>query len=161
MNLEKLQKIKMKMNNTLPIEENIWIFQGDSQKYRIEEMLTDNEVVNEFHWKVKRYRDNILKGHIGLIWISGGKAGIYAIAEIISNPGYFVETDAEKKYRIDSTDEEEKVLRVKMKIIKNLNNNSITKAEIKSKIGLQNLSILRQPRGTNFKVTSNEWNGIE
>lgn len=153
---------QIKMNNTLSIEETIWIFQGNPLRYRIEEMLNDKEIVNEFHWRVKQYEKYILKGHIGLIWISGKKAGVYAITEIISNPGDFDETDVEKKYRIDSTDEEGVLLRVKMKLIRNLTNNPIIKETIKHRDGLQNLSILKRPwAGTNFNVTVEEWKLIK
>jgi hypothetical protein len=143
-------------NISLPIAEQIWIFQGDPKRYDILNALADEEVVNGFHWHVSRYKKEIAKGHIGLIWISGKEAGIYAITEIISNPGLFVETDAEKKYWIDSTNEGAE-LRVKMKIIKSIIDNPITKETIRNTPGLQNLGIMKQPQGTNFSVKSDEW----
>ena len=154
---------KVEISDTISTEETIWIFQGSQLKYKIIEMLNDKKVSNEFTWRVKQYKRNISIGHIGLIWISGEKAGIYAVSEILSDPDNFVETDAEKEYRIDSTtDEEGSLLRVKMKLKKNLTNNPIIKETIKNKNGLQNLSVLKQPwAGTNFKVTSDEWKLIK
>lgn len=149
------QRTTIKM---LPQTENIWIFQANPQRYDILSMLDDQEVIKEFHWSVKQYKDSISKGQIGLIWLSGKEAGIYAIVEIISDPDYFEETDAEKKYWHDSTGEEGKQRRVKMKLIENLTNNPIVRDTLKNKEELQNLSILKRPwAGTNFKVTANEW----
>jgi hypothetical protein len=48
-----------------------------------------------------------------------------------------------------------------MKVIKNLLNKPLTKDIIKSINGLQELSILKQPRGTNFPVKKDEWNIIK
>jgi predicted RNA-binding protein with PUA-like domain len=154
---KKIQEQKTKIK-TLPYLENIWIFQANPQRYDILKMLDDQEVIKEFHWSVKQYKDSIGKGQIGLIWLSGKEAGIYAIVEITSNPEYYEETDAEKKYWHDSTGEEGKQLRVKMKLIRDLTSNPIVKETLKSKEELQNLSILKRPwAGTNFKVTAHEW----
>jgi hypothetical protein len=142
---------------SLPIVTQVWIFQGDPNRYDILNALADEKVITGFHWKVSRYKDKIAKGHIGLIWISGKEAGIYAISEIISDPDFYTENEIERKYWIDSTDEEGSVFRVKMKIIKNLINNPLTRETIKNTGGLQNLSILKQPRGTNFSLTPDEW----
>lgn len=141
---------------TLPLAEKIWIFQCDPKKYRIKNALADNEVIKGFHWRVNKYEIEIAKGHIGLIWCCGKSAGIYAITELISDPGEFIESEAEKKYWIDSTDEEEAKFRVKMKLIKSLIENPVTKETIKRN-GFQELSILSMPRGTNFRVTIEEW----
>ena len=40
-------------------------------------------------------------------------------------------------------------------------NSPLLKETIRNMNGLQNLSILKQPRGTNFSVTSNEWSIIK
>jgi len=44
-----------------------------------------------------------------------------------------------------------------MKIVQNMLNTPLSKAIIRNTNGLQNLSILRNPRGTNFPVTQDEW----
>lgn len=48
-----------------------------------------------------------------------------------------------------------------MKIVKNLLNRPIFKESIIQTNGLQMMSILRNPRGTNFLVTPEEWNIIK
>jgi len=124
--------------------------------------LADEEIGSVMHWGVNQHKNSIAKGNIGMIWLSGREAGIYAIAEIITNPQIMKEPDAERKYWTDSVDKEGERLRVKMKIIRNMLNKPLTKETILNTDGLQNLSILRQPwAGTNFKVTVDEWNRIK
>jgi hypothetical protein len=135
---------------------NVWIFQANPKKYDIMAMLGDRDVVDEFHWKVSRYRGDILPGDNGLIWLSGDRAGIYAVTQILSTPGYQPETEAERKYWLrDAEDRTE--LRVKMKMVTDLLAKPITRDEIKLIGGLQDLSILKNPRGTNFMVSAREW----
>ncbi len=147
------------LNRTLSLAERIWIFQCNPEKYRVKEALLDGEVIKGFHWKVKQYKNEIAKGHIGLMWRSGRSAGIIAITELISDPGEFIESDVEKKYWIDSTNENGVQFRVKMKVIENLKE-PLTKENMITN-GLQDLSIVRMPRGTNFPVTTEEWTIIK
>ena len=152
---------KQETENSLPNADNIWIFQANPQRYDIMNALADEKIGNDMHWLVNQHKKEIAKGHIGMIWLSGREAGIYAIAEIVTDPQFMEEPDAEKKYWTDSVDKEGEKLRVKMKIVKNMLNKPLTKESIRNTDGLQNLSILRLPRGTNFKVTSDEWNRIK
>lgn len=149
--------LKLMIAATLPDARRIWIFQCNPDKYKIKEALADPQVINCFHWKVKQHKKEIRKVHIGLIWCSGASAGIYAITELISDPGLFKESDHEKDYWSDNSDEEGVQYRVQMKLIKNLVDDPITKERIKRIDGLQDLSILKMPRGTNFSVTEEEW----
>lgn len=152
---------KQKTESSLPIADNIWIFQANPQRYDIMNALADEEIGSNMCWTVNQHKNDIAKGHIGMIWLSGREAGIYAIAEIVSDPQFMEEPAAENKYWIDSVDKEGEKLRVKMKIVKNMLNNPLTKESIRNTDGLQNISILRLPRGTNFKVISDEWNRIK
>lgn len=153
---------KQKTASSLPIADNIWIFQANPQRYDIMNALADEEIGSVMHWGVNQHKNNIAKGNIGMIWLSGKEAGIYAIAEIISDLQIIEEPDSERKYWTDSADKEGERLRVKMKIVRNMLNKPLTKETIRNTDGLQNLSILRQPwAGTNFKVTVDEWNRIK
>ena len=68
---------------------------------------------------------------------------------------------AEKKYWMDSADKIGDRLRVRMRIIKNLLSNPLTKETIRQTNELKELSILRQSQGTNFPVTPVEWHIIK
>jgi hypothetical protein len=135
-----------------------WIFQADPKKYNIAAMLNDEEVANEFHWQINQHKNDIHTSHKGLIWVSGESAGVYALVEVISEPGIWEESEAEKSYWIDSSNEEGSQLRVKLRIIKNLTNNPISKRSLKMIDGLQDLRIIKQPWGKNpFKVFPEQW----
>ena len=90
--------------------------------------------------------------------MSGKESGVYAVTEIISNPQLMKEPIAEEKYWIDAIDKDSAKLRVKMKIIKNLVNNPVSKSTIKEISGLETMSIFRYSQGTNFPVSTDEWN---
>ncbi|MBN1184068.1 MAG: EVE domain-containing protein [Bacteroidales bacterium] len=144
----------------LPISDNIWLFQANPHRYDIINALADQEVGIDIHWEVNQYRNEIAKDDIGIIWLSGREAGIYAITRLLTDPGLMAESEAEKKYWVDIADKEGERLRVKMRIVKNLLYKPLTKGTIRNIEGLRNLSILKQPRGTNFRVTVDEWNII-
>ncbi len=144
----------------IPKADKVWIFQANPQRYDIMNALADDEIGNEIHWLVNQHKNEIKKGHLGIIWLSGKEAGIYAITEILTDPQIMKEPESEKKYWIDSSDKDDFRLRVKMKIIRNLLKNPLSKETIKKTKGLENLSILRYYQGTNFPVKLNEWTEI-
>lgn len=148
-------------DETLPSADKIWIFQANPQRYDIMNALADEEIGTDMHWLVNQHKNEITKGHIGMIWLSGKESGIYAITEIVTDPQLMGEPEAERKYWTDSADAVGEKLRVKMKIVKNMLNRPLTKETIRNTNGLHNISILRQPRGTNFNVISHEWNLIK
>ena len=155
------QKQKIETEVELPYSEKIWIFQANPNRYDIINALADDEIGNEMHWQVNQFKNMISKGHTGIIWLSGKEAGIYAITEITTDPKILEEPLAEKKYWMDSADKVGDRLRVKMKIIKNLLSNPLTKETIRQTNELKELSILRQSQGTNFPVTPMEWHKIK
>jgi hypothetical protein len=137
-------------------ETSVWIFQANPQRYDILNSLSDIEIGNSIHWLVNQHRKKIKAGHLGLIWMSGSEAGIYALARVESNPAIMKEFPAEKKYWTDSTEKEE-AMRVKMTIMRRFTNNPILKRKLIETEGLNKLSILRQFQGTNFPVRNKEW----
>ena len=145
-----------KLNIELPTVGKVWIFQGTPQRYDIMNALAHEKLSNETHWLVNQHRREILKGDIGMIWMSGKEAGIYAITEIITDPKMMAEGEAEKEHWLDSEDAEGERVRVKMKIIKSMLACPLMKETLRSN-GLGDISILKQPRGTNFPITPEQW----
>jgi predicted RNA-binding protein with PUA-like domain len=90
--------------------------------------------------------------------MSGCDSGIYAITHIITDPYIAEESPEDSRYWIDETKKKEGArLRVKMEIEIRLSNRPVFRSELKEVSGLENLSILKQPQGTNFPVTDDEW----
>lgn len=159
---QKIQKEEKSMNELKTIQKvnRIWIFQANPNRYDILNALLD-PAVDKQGWMVNQHRDEIKQGDIALIWMSGKEAGVYAVCEVVSDPGFMVDSLGEEKYWTNKEDKGISRLRVKIRIIKKLINNPILREELKSIEGLSNLSILKFSQGTNFPVSRNEWEIIK
>jgi EVE domain/Endonuclease NucS len=161
---EKIEKavspqFNYEQTNQVLDDENIsvWIFQANPQRYDILNALADNKIGNKKHWLVNQYKQKIRQGHLGLIWMSGKDAGIYAIVRIDSNPRIMGQYEPEKKYWIDASEASREALRVEISILKKLINNPVLKKDLVKVRQLENMSILKRFQGTNFPVTNREW----
>jgi len=139
---------------------NVWVFQGNPNRYDVFNALSDPDV-QRHHWLVNQNINKITKGDIALIWMSGKEAGIYAVAEIASDPSIMGEPPTEEKYWLSNEDKGVERLRVELinKIV--LINSPVYRHELKAIEKLKNLSILRVPQGTNFPVSATEWHVIK
>jgi hypothetical protein len=155
--IKSTNKLKTDTGVEIPLTDKIWLFQANPQRYDILNALADVKLNNEIHWLVNQHKNEIKKGHLGLIWLSGKEAGIYVVTELLTDPTIIKEPKNEKEYWANNKDKGDNKLRVKMKIINNLLHRPISKEVIKTTKGLENLSILRYYQGTNFPVEINEW----
>jgi len=152
---------KVVIEESAPRNENrVWIFQANPDRYDILNALLD-PALDKQGWMVNQHRDEIKQGDIALIWMSGKEAGFYAVAEVISNPAFFLDPPEEEKYWTSEKDKGQSRLRVKIRIIKKLVNNPILRDELKNIKELVDLSILRFSQGTNFPVSQDEWKIIK
>lgn len=139
-------------------ESKVWIFQANPKRYDLLSALMTEEIGDTDVWMVTRYRNDIRSKHIGILWLSGREAGIYAIVDISSNPKYLVDSEVSTRYWKFDEDKRQKRLRVRIKYrLKLLRNKALRKDELKSIPDLKNLSILRYQQGTNFPVSKEEW----
>src|SRR4030065_1343844 len=93
--------------------------------------------------------------------MSGKEAGIYAVAEIASDPSIMGTTPTEEKYWLSNEDKGLERLRVELINKAVLINSPVYRYELKAIEELKNLSILRVAQGTNFPVSSTEWHVIK
>lgn len=133
----------------------VWIFQANPRRYDILNALADEFEVDT--WTINQYKNYIRAGHIALIWMSGKEAGIYAVADIISDPEFMIDSEESTKYWLSYEDKSQRRLRVKIKYTMKMINNPIMKEELREIKELRNFSIFRQPQGTNFPVSEDEW----
>lgn len=136
-----------------------WIFQGNPNIYDVFNALSDINL-EKIHWAVNQHAKDMRVDQIGLIWISGKDAGIYAVTRLLSDPQMMEEFPEEKKYWIDVGKERKTHLRVRMSILNRLLRRPIFRSTLLATKELENLSILKQPQGTNFPVSVSEWNII-
>jgi len=135
---------------------NVWVFQANPNRFDIFNALSDPEV-QRHRWQVNQNINKIKKGDIALIWMSGKEAGIYAVAEIASDPSIMGEPPTEEKYWLSNEDKGVQRLRVELINKTILINNPVYRHELKAIEALKNLSILRVAQGTNFPVSTAEW----
>lgn len=138
----------------------VWIFQANPNRYDICNALSD-ETLDKNSWYVAKHKDKIKEGDMVLIWMSGKEAGIYAVAEIMSNPSLMFDTPESEKYWVNEKDRGRELIRVKIRIIKKLLNNPVFRQELRNIEGLKNLSIFKFSQGTNFPVREEEWKIIK
>lgn len=144
---------------SLPIpKQKVWLFQSNPKRYNSVSELKDG-TIKEGTWTVTRYQQEISSGDIGILWISGKRAGIYAIFDIISDPQVIVDESASRKYWIDKNEADIPQLRIKYRYKFKLSK-PLLKSEILKIVGLKDLLILKQPQATNFPVTDEQWNII-
>ena len=72
-------------------------FRQTSKEYDILNALSD-EKLDRIHWYVGQHKKRIKKGHVALSWMSGIESGIYAVAQIMSDPLETEEDEAENPY---------------------------------------------------------------
>jgi hypothetical protein len=147
--------------DVIPKTDRVWIFQANPKRYDILNALADEGIGPIKHWLVNQHKNEITKGHLGLIWLSGSEGGIYALTEIVSDPQFLYDLEEESKYWIDSKDKGKNKLRVKMKVLKSMLNRPILKKELRDTPGLKDLSIFKQSQGTNFPINTSEWKIIK
>ena len=136
---------------------SVWLFQANPDKYDILNALSDEKIGNSIHWLVNQHKGEIRQGHIGLLWMSGKDSGIYAVTLITSDPQQMEEYPEEKKYWLGDEKGAGQRLRVSMSVAKRLTNAPLFRKAIKDIKGLEGLSILKNPQGTNFPVSNAEW----
>jgi predicted RNA-binding protein with PUA-like domain len=136
------------------------MFQANPNRFDIFNALSDPEVQRHC-WQVNQNIHKIKKGDIALIWMSGKEAGIYAVAEITSDPSIMGASPKGDKYWLSNEDKGVERLRVELINKTILINNPVYRYELKAIEELKNLSILRVAQGTNFPVSSAEWHVIK
>lgn len=134
----------------------VWIFQANPKKYDILNALLDPSLDKDT-WSINQYKNEIRKNDTALIWMSGNGAGIYAVAEIQTDPMFMEFNPEELDYWVEKPSEYKERLRVGITITKKLLNNPVLREELKKIPELKNLSIFRFHQGTNFPVTDAEW----
>lgn len=126
----------------------VWIFQANPQEYALGEELQKQESEDTHWWRVTRYRKEIRKNDVVLLWESGDNAGIYGVVRLLDDP---VQALADGPPTVDCT--------VDFELI-NILDSPISRDRLKKDAQLKNLHIIRSPQGTNFSVKDEEFNRL-
>ena len=126
-----------------------WVFQGNPDIFDYESALKRDIVTD---WTVSAHKDKIKPGDKVILWITGSKAGCYALAEVTSKPHEATASPDDHLWKVENKND----LKAGIKITHNLIESPILKIEIEKVEELVNLNIGHQ--GTNFNATEKEYN---
>ncbi len=137
-----------------------WLFQFNPSVYRWFDWMKENKETEQ--WLVSRYGNVVFKGDKVAIWATGSKAGIYAIGEVVENPSE-KPLDREQEKYLTKALYFDKFLREKSIVVKYSKvkmDEPVLEKDCKRDPTLSTLENLRQPRGTNFSITKEQWDRI-
>ena len=137
-----------------------WVFQFNPAIYRWFARI--KEVRETEQWLTSRHVRDIREGDKVVIWASGGKAGVYAIGEIVTNPRKSPLNPEQEKYWTNKEDiwkfrEEYSVI---IRYLKVIVDRPVPEDECRKDLVLSDMAVLKNPQGTNFPLTREEWNRI-
>ena len=132
-----------------------WLFQGNPNYYKVIEAIRDFE---QLPWTVTRYAKEMQLGEGVLIWMSGASAGIYAIATIVSPPEV-IPNPPDIGYWLDQGKLGKKPC-AKIRFTQKLLDRPLLRADLKQDPVLKDLTVIKQPNSTNFKVTEEQWQRV-
>lgn len=127
---------------------NYWIFQGNPSVFDFERAIRNNLLED---WTVSAHRDKIKIGDKVILWLTGKKAGCYALAKITAEPR---EIDTSKDDHLWKTEDRNK-LKAGILITRNLIDHPLLWYQIKDVEGLTDLKVGNQ--GTNFSASKREY----
>lgn len=137
--------------NTKKDSINYWIFQGNPKIYDVVTSLKDGALKS---WSVSAHKDKIKVGDKIILWITGDKAGCYALCKVVSEVIKREDDVIEQKYYTD-TSKLEKTDRVKIGVEYNFWNKPILKNQIISLPVFEKFKAGSQ--GTNFSATKDQY----
>jgi hypothetical protein len=135
-----------------------WIFQASRNMYKIETSL---QVEHDEMWNLRQHHKDVDVNDRVLIWMSGTKAGIYALGTVTSSPVVTPDTPQGIEYWNDKREGYRPIARVWVRYDRVLIDRPLLRDFLLCDPELWSLSILRNPRGTNFAVTEPEWQALK
>jgi hypothetical protein len=132
-----------------------WIFQANPKYYDLVGAANELERIS---WKISRYKEYIHVGDIVYLWEAGNKAGIVAVGKIDSIHAAITTPNEEMKFVRGAENRDEDLIPFFGALVSIEHGllDRIEKQELFNDPVLRSMQILRQPQGTNFKVTPEE-----
>jgi len=137
-----------------------WVFQFNSVIYRWFDWIEEKRETEQ--WLASQHARVIREGDKVAIWASGEKAGIYAIGEIITNPGVRPLNPEQERYWTEKADiyKFREKNSVTIRYLKIIIDRPLLEDECSNDPILSAMGVLKQPQGTNFPLTREQWNRI-
>jgi predicted RNA-binding protein with PUA-like domain len=93
-----------------------------------------------------------------LVWMSGAEAGLYAIATIVSLPAVITHPP-DRGYWLAQGNLGQKPCAT-IRFTQKLLDRPLLRSELKQDPVLKDLTVIKQPNSTNFKVTDEQWQRV-
>ncbi len=156
-NQHSIRKITKEIFDRLNNPGQAWIFQTNPVLYDIRRALGALKADTAL---VSRYQDKIKPGDRVYLWESGKDAGIVGVAEVADEPSLRPQLPESVRFQVDQEKFKGDHVRVLLKFIRAAEP-PLSRDQIIGHPALSNLSILKQPQGTNFVVEPAEAEIIE
>ncbi len=130
---------------------NYWVFQCSPSDFDFETAVRGNLLHD---WTVAAHKDKIEKGDKVILWLTGKRAGCYALARVTSNPA---ESTASPDNHLWKTTPKTS-LKAGIELTHNLLGKPLLWQSIKNVDGLADLKVGNQ--GTNFAATRQQYNTL-
>lgn len=134
-----------------------WIFQVNPNYYDVIGAVKDLEIIT---WSIKQYQNQIKKGDRAYMWVSGQNGGIIASGIILCEPEIRQDEDSDPYIISDNINSGEYPV-VDIKLTHKLVDNILKKEDLLADERLKNISFLKFPNQTNFKLTNEQANIID
>jgi len=136
-------------------DKGYWIFQANPEVYDVGTILRGR---SNFSWTVSRYQNEIKEGDMGFLWQSGKEAGIFAKFVVQKPPSKeIVDTDPGGWTTNNKMINQPRCL---IKVTDIYSGKTVTRVDLLNTDFGKNLSIVKIPVGTNFKLSREEYEKI-
>lgn len=130
-----------------------WVFQGNPRVFDVCSAVSE---LRELTWLVTRYRNEINVGDRVFIWQSGSRAGVVALATVLTSPAAIEDGEVERSFRLlPMPDNERKTHRVRLRVDW-VFHEIITKQTWMEHEVLRSAPIITMPSGTNFPLSDEQ-----
>lgn len=132
-----------------------WIFQATPKQFDIDRFLLSSH--REGLWRIRYYSSQIEVGDIVFLWRAKGQTpglpGVFAKAEVTTPARNQADSSNFRSYWLDPADSIRVEARAGIRILRLGSSTLLSREDIKDDPILNDLSILKAPRGTNFRVS--------
>ncbi len=131
----------------------VWIFQANPNHFDLVAYLEapSTQVGSVDSWSVRRYENQIRDGDTVLLWSAGKSAGIYGAGTIVGS------SYARPRQEWESNDAPDVGRAIDYRLDRSFVDRPILRSDLLRDPVLKELSVIRQPNGTNFPVTPEQW----
>lgn len=126
-----------------------WIFQSNPRYFDLPGALAE---LSELTWVVRQYADQVHIGDTVYLWQAGQESGIFAVAQVLTEPSTIEDTPAERRFNREPGPFSESQRAVRLQIEQVLPDR-IRRDTLQTHPLLKDMQILRAAQGTNFRLT--------